>query len=54
MKKIQLISAICAAASGFMFGMMSLVYAIQHHDPMLIPFVIIGFVGSAVMWANSK
>lgn len=54
MKKLQLITAICAALSGFMFGILSLHYCIERHDLMLIPFAIIGFVGALVMFANRK
>lgn len=46
--------AICAAISGFMFGLLSLHFMIERHDLMLIPFAVIGFVGSAVMWSNRK
>jgi hypothetical protein len=54
MKKFQTITAICAAVSGFMFGCLSLNFMIERHDPMLLPFAIIGFLGSVVMWANRK
>lgn len=54
MKKFATITAICAAVSGFMFGLMSLALLIDRGDLMLIPFAIIGFIGSAVMWANRK
>lgn len=54
MKKLQLICAICASLSGFMFGVLSTFYGITRHDAMLIPFALIGFIGSAVMWANSR
>lgn len=54
MNKLQLITAICAASSAFLFGLFSLSYGIAHKDPMLIPFTLIGFAGSLVMWANRK
>lgn len=46
--------AICAAISGFMFGCLSLHFYIERHDPLIIPFAVIGFVGSAVMYFNRK
>jgi hypothetical protein len=54
MKKFQLITAICAAFSGLMFGLLCLHYYVERHDLMIIPFAIIGFVGALVMWANRK
>lgn len=54
MKKLATITAICAAISGLMFGCLSLHLAITRHDLMIVPFAIIGFVGSAVMWANRR
>lgn len=54
MKKFQTITAICAAFSGFMFAMLSLHYCITRQDLMLIPFVLIGFLGAAVMYVNRK
>ena len=54
MKKFQLITAICAAFSGFVFGCLCLHYFIEHHDWMILPFALIGFIGAAVMWSNRK
>lgn len=61
MKKIVLkpstlgtISAICAAFSGLMFGCISLYCMIKGRDLMFLPFTLIGFVGSIVMWSNRK
>ena len=51
---VATITAICAAFSGFMFGCLSLHFMIERHDLMLIPFVLSGFIGSAVMWTNRK
>ena len=51
---VATICAICAAISGFMFGLLSLHFMIERNDLMFIPFAIIGFVGSAVMFANRK
>lgn len=54
MKKFQTITAICAAFSGFMFACLSLSEAITRKDLIFVPFVIIGFLGALVMWANRK
>lgn len=54
MKKFATICAICASVSSFLFGCLSVSFMIERHDPMLIPFALIGFIGSAVMWANRK
>lgn len=54
MKRFATITACCAAFSGLMLGFLSLAFLIKHDDLMFIPFAIIGFVGSAVMWANRK
>lgn len=54
MKRFATITAICAAVSSLMFAFMSLTLLIDRGDLMLIPFAIIGFIGSAVMWANRK
>ena len=54
MKKFQLITAICAAFSAFLFGCLSVHFMIERHDLMLIPFALLGFIGSAVMFANRK
>lgn len=48
------IFAICASVSGFMFGCLSLHFYVERHDPLIIPFAVIGFIGSAVMFANHK
>ena len=51
---VATITAICAAVSSLMFGCLSLHFAITTHDAMFIPCVLLGFIGSAVMWANRK
>lgn len=54
MKKFQLITAICAAFSGFMFGILSVYEGIERNDAVFIPLAVIGFLGALVMWANRK
>lgn len=54
MKKFATITAICAAFSSLMFGCLSIHFFIERHDPMILPFAAIGFLGAAVMWANRK
>ncbi len=51
---VGLIAAVCAAFSSFMLGLLSLFFMIKEGELWHIMFVIVGFVGSAVMWANRK
>lgn len=54
MKKFATFCAISASVSSFMFGCLSVYFMIERHDQMLIPFALIGFIGSVVMFANRK
>lgn len=46
--------AICSAISSFVFGALCLYSTFTTKDMMYIPFVVIGFIGSMVMYANRK
>lgn len=52
--KIQTLCAWSATLCSFMFGFLAASLAIERHDPILIPFAIIGVVSSVVMFFNRK
>lgn len=54
MKKFATFCAISASVSAFLFGCLSVSFMIERHDPMFIPFALIGFIGSIVMFTNRK
>lgn len=54
MSKFAAITGCCAAFSGFILGCMSLTELIITKDLIWAPYVVIGFAGCLVMYANSK